>query len=295
MFDGGGTTSQAIHRLADGENYNRRLVYIKTRWTAEQEQVIVGAMIEKILEADDETKIDSIEVSVMGQNVSLKEVLDELEKRLADSSPAALELRKAVLELARQHEAKRIEREISNTTQSITRIMEQAEKVIEIRSKGTNEDYKWQGRPDEEKQAVLERMLAEYECFRRTFRPDLEAIKNWGPKREIPGLEASVKRIFTNLEDAPINEDMGSLHKFLYLIRLGADGKVRFSEIGTDLWQLDYLELKEHFETKSRKHDCERSQQIVRTKQQPSILGSIGRRLSDMSDKIKRMFKLETR
>ncbi|MCX5714652.1 MAG: hypothetical protein NT033_07610, partial [Candidatus Omnitrophica bacterium] len=174
------------------------------------------------------------------ETVGIIQIINACKGRLAatTSDKAILAARKSLVEFARGEHKKDIEKQLKDKTEAVGKHLEQAEKLVEFKNKGTKEDFGTVSSKSLEDQQA--RMLAAYEHYRRTFRPDLPELAT----ADINILAVAIKLVFNFDVTVDNNNFRDNLCKFLFLMSKGAEGKVEFSKLTFADWNQPFKKLK---------------------------------------------------
>ncbi|MCM8756634.1 MAG: hypothetical protein NC817_01190, partial [Candidatus Omnitrophica bacterium] len=276
--------------LTAWNNDNRTPEEWKENNTRRMEEI--NAMISQLNNWDEKEVTDqAIKVEVNGNSITLKELLkgliDAIEP-IEDKNQPALVCLKSILELAQKSEAQKVVKLIQEKVEAINEVMKEAEDIVRIRNRGSqteliNKDYD------------IKRKVAEYEYYRRTLLflynvpVVLKVVIDEDGNVTIEGLSQAVKAVFNKLDDKFVIENTEeNLNKFLYLLRLGEKGKIPFSEIGEEVWRMNYEELKGKYDI-HEKEDVEFTDENAQYSRGKLILDKYIDNLREYKDELSRL------
>ncbi|MCM8773548.1 MAG: hypothetical protein NC820_02275 [Candidatus Omnitrophica bacterium] len=220
--------------------------------------------------------------------ITLKRILQGLKEAIEAENKPALVCRQSILEVAQKVSAQKVAKPIQEKVDEINKEIDKAEDIVRIRNSGsqrelTDNDYD------------IERKLAEYEYYRRRLLflynvpKVLKEVGDGNGNVSLQGLQRLVKAVFKNLDDNfVINETEENLNKFLYLLRLGEKGKIRFSEIGEEVWRMNFAALKGKYDI-HEEEDVEFNDENAHSLQGELVLDRYIDKLREYKDELSRL------
>ncbi|MDD4953774.1 MAG: glucosaminidase domain-containing protein, partial [Candidatus Omnitrophica bacterium] len=225
---------------------------------AQNEQIAkVNAAIEKLKDTkngiEDETNIDSASFTYKRGKEDRTEPLARLLRDMnvafigsyVRATRPVLMAQKEVLELREKRLAKELQDGIDEKLKGPRAAIDTAKQAADIEGKGSRQPQAFDpNAKDAESKKQLQLLIAEYEAYRRIFRPDLPAITG---ADDIDNVFAAIDTLFGITVSGEAQEQLA---KLVFLMRWGSQGKIKFSKIGDAVWGLTYADLKARYEGK---------------------------------------------